>query len=363
MKIITLPRLLKVLTVTILVSGMVGHPAAQAQEQSEQPKPPKLFESEEPLTITLTAPWRELMREDDYQGTYPATLEYLDASGNPAQLALTVERRGVKRQEACDFPPVKWRFEKDAVKGTMFRGQGSIKMVTHCEKSSRFEQYYRLEMLSYRIYNLLTDYSFRVRPLKVDYVDSEQNKVDEGRFAFIIEDDSDVAKRNGFRKLEIPRVMPSRLDRETTSVFALFQLLISNLDWSALKGPDPEECCHNVKLIAPRPLQDSDPIIPVPYDFDASGLVNAPYAGPPLGLGVKTVRQRLYRGYCMHNDLLPEARAKMLANETAIMGVIQNDEMLSSNTRKKSLKYLEDYFEMMRDDDDFDKQVVRKCRK
>jgi hypothetical protein len=363
MKIITLPRLLKIFTMTILVSGVTGHPALLAQEQGEQPKPPKLFESEEPLAITLSAPWREIVRNEDYQGTYPATLEYRDASGNPVQLALTVERRGVKRQEACDFPPIKWRFEKDAVKGTMFRGQGSIKMVTHCERSSKFEQYYRLEMLSYRIYNLLTDYSFRVRPLKVDYVDSKEDKVDDGRFAFIIEDDSDVAKRNGLKKLEIQRVMPSRLDPETTSVFTLFQLLISNLDWSALKGPGTEECCHNVKPIAPRPLQDDDPIIPVPYDFDASGLVNAPYAGPPLGLGVRTVRQRLYRGFCIHNDLLPTTRAKILANETAIMGIIQNDEMLTNNIRNNSLKYLEKYFEMMRDDDDFEKEVVRKCRK
>lgn len=354
---------IKVFSFMLILLATTGVAPTAAWAQEEAPKPPKLFESEETLEITLSAPWQDLVRNEDYKGTYPATIEYRDASDNQVQHELTIERRGVKRQEACDFPPIKWRFEKDEVKGTMFRGQKSIKMVTHCERSPRFEQYYRLEMLAYRMYNLLTDYSFKVRPLKVDYKDSKKGKVDDGRFAFIIEDDSDVAKRNDLEKLEIPRVRTTRLHQETISIFSLFQLLIGNLDWSALKGPDPEECCHNVKLIGPEPLKDSDPIIPVPYDFDSSGLVDAPYVGPPLGLGLKSVTQRLYRGYCTNNPALPEARARMLDHETAILDILRNDEFLSKNTQKKSVKYLSKYFKMLRDDDDFNKQVVMKCRK
>lgn len=364
MKMNTQPGLHALFAVTILLLGSACMQPLQAQEQEEETRLPKLFESEETLEITLSAPWQDLVRNDNYKGTYPATIEYRDASGNLVQHQLTVERRGVKRQEACDFPPVKWRFEKEEVKGTLFRGQKSIKMVTHCERSSRFEQYYRLEMLAYQIYNLLTDYSFKIRPLKVDYQDSKRDKIDDGRFAFIIEDDSDVAKRNDLKKLEIPTVRStSRLDQETISTFALFQLLIANLDWSPLRGPDPNECCHNVKLFATDPSQDSGTIYPVPYDFDSSGLVDAPYVGPPQGLGVNSVTQRLYRGYCTHNGTLPQARAEMLEKETAIMDIVRNDEFLTSNSKKKAVKYLEKYFEMLKDDKDFEKQVVRKCRK
>lgn len=357
----TLLQTVKAISVTLVLLATAGLAPLQAQE--DEAKPPKLFESEEVLEITLSAPWQELMRNPSYTGTYPATLEYRDAEGNTVQHQLTVERRGVKRQEACDFPPVKWRFEKDEVKGTLFRGQKSIKMVTHCKRAKRYEQYYRLEMAAYRIYNLLTDYSFKVRPLKVNYKDSDRGKADEDRFAFIIEDDSDVAKRNGFKKLEIPLVYPSRLDQETASKLGLFQLLIGNLDWSALKGPDPEECCHNVKLIATEPLKDSDPIYPVPYDFDSAGLVNAPYVGPPQGLGLNSITQRLYRGYCIHNHLLPQARADILAKETAILDIVRNDEMLTKSFQNKALKFLDKYFDMLRDDDDFNKQVIKKCRK
>jgi hypothetical protein len=358
-----MPRLpnVKTVSITLLLLASAGLVPLQAQE--DESRQAKLFDSEESLEITLSAPWQDLVRNSSYKGSYPATIEYRNAEGNTVQHQLTVERRGVLRQETCSFPPVKWRFEKDQVKGTLFQGQNSIKMVTHCEHSRRFEQYYRLEMLAYRIYNLLTDYSFRVRPLKVTYRDSKKDKVDEDRFAFIIEDDSDVAERNGLIKLETPRMYSSRLDKETISMFALFQLLIGNLDWSVLKGRDPEECCHNVKLIAAEHSQDSEPIYPVPYDFDAAGIVDAPYVGPPQGLGVSSITQRLYRGFCSHNGALPDARAKILANETAILDIVRNDEMLAGNFQRKPVKYLEKYFDMLRDDGEFNKQVVRKCRK
>ena len=161
-------------------------------------------------------------------------------------LDMTAVRRGITRQRVCDFPPIKLHFEKEDVQGTAFRGQRSLKMVTHCKKPTRYEQYYILEMLAYQMYNLITDYSFQVRPLKVNYVDSKTGKTDESRFAFLIEDDSDVAKRHELKKLQIPKPRLSQLEPQVTSEFSLFQYLIANVDWAALSGPDPKECCHNV---------------------------------------------------------------------------------------------------------------------
>jgi hypothetical protein len=236
-------------------------------------------------------------------------------------------------------------------------------MVTHCKNSDRYDQYYLLEMMAYRMYNLVTDYSFRVRSLSVTYKDTEKGEAEAGRFAFLIEDDSDVAKRNGLKKLEIDRIGPSRLEKTTVGDFSLFQLMIGNLDWSALKGPDPKECCHNVKLVAPRPLEKGDKIWPVPYDFDATGLVDAPYAGPPNHLGLNSVTQRLYRGYCVHNDALPAAREKQLALESEIMAVLDSDPRLSEREKKGATRYMEKYFEMLKDDKDFERATVKKCRK
>jgi hypothetical protein len=301
------------LLMAILLAG-TAPVLAQAKEDGP-PKPAKLFDNDETLTVTMRAPWIDLERKVKYQGAYPATIEYTDDLGNSMTHEMTVERRGITRQRVCRYPPVKLRFEKERVKGTTFRGQKSLKLVTHCE------------------------------------------------FAFLIEDDSDVAKRNNLKKLRTPRITPSQLEPQLSSYFSLFQYMIGNVDWAALSGPDPKECCHNVKLLAPKPLGPQDWIYPAPYDFDSSGLVDADYAAPPNGLPINSVTQRLFRGYCRHNTTLEDARTHILEKKAAILALIENEERLQSGSKKKASKYIGKYFEILEDQDDFESQIISRCRK
>jgi hypothetical protein len=355
-------RWLRAIHLLLLLASTWLATAALAEEASDSAKPPKLFSSEDTLELTISAPWNDLERDERFQGAYPAQVRYQDAAGNTVVLDATVERRGVKRQQVCDFPPIRIRFDKEVVKGTTFRGQDSLKLVTHCDKASKYDQYYILEMIAYRMYNLLTDYSFRVRPLQISYVDSERDKAIDNRFAFLIEDDSDVAKRHDLKKIRIPKANPRKLEPKVNSLMSLYQFMIGNVDWASLRGPDPEECCHNVKLIGPEPLTDDDYVIPVPYDFDSAGLINAPYAAPPDGLPIRKVTQRLYRGLCMNNDTLEAARQQIVGQEAAIMALIEGDERLNSSSKGKATRYLEEFFEIAKDPKDFDKYVVSKCR-
>lgn len=345
-----------------LLTAMTPLLAQEGKNEGES-KPAGLFQRSDTLNVTMTAPWGDLQRKASYQGTYPGQINYTDELGNNTTLDMTAARRGITRQQVCKYPPVKLRFEKGAAKGTTFRGQKSLKVVTHCQKSSRYEQYYIMEMLIYRMYNLITEKSFRIRPLNVNYTDSESGKSDDDRFAFLIEDDSDVAKRNGVKKLKIPRVRTTQLDAQTASEFSLFQFMIGNTDWAALSGPDPKECCHNVKLIGPEPFQKDDIAYPVPYDFDSSGLVNTDYAAPAVGLPIRSVTQRLFRGYCRHNSTLNDARELFLEREDAIIAVLDEEPQLASKNRDKAEKYLKKFFEILRNDKDFNKKVIEKCRK
>ena len=338
-------------------------PCLVQADDEDVAKPPKLFDSDEIIAITLSAPWQDIVRNKEFQGTYPATIEYKDHDGNVVKHELTVERRGIKRQATCRFPPIKLRFEKEEVKGSYFRGETSLKLVTHCENSERYDQYYLLEMMAYRIYNQVTDFSFLVQPLSITYRDSEDGDVEEDRFGFLIEDDGDVAKRNGLKKLEIDKVVPSRLDHATLSDLSIFQFLIGNTDWSPLIGPDPIECCHNVKLVAPRPLEAGDLIWPVPYDFDASGIVDAPYAVPPESLGINSVTQRVYRGYCAHNATLQDSRQKYIDRKAAIMAVLDSDPRLTERSKKKASRFLKMSFDLIESDKEFERLIVKRCRK
>ena len=138
------------------------------------------------------------------------------------------------------FPPLKVYFDKEKMKGTEFRGIGSLKLVTYCQTHTKYEQYYIKEFLIYRIYNLITDLSFRVKPLKVDYRESDGNKKPLTRFSFLIEDIDDVAKRNDLKKLTLPKVSPKNLHSVETSYMTMFEYMVGNLDWAATGGPDKE---------------------------------------------------------------------------------------------------------------------------
>jgi hypothetical protein len=332
-----------------------------ATEKESTIKPAKLFTTNEPISITISAPWRDIERKERYQGTYPAKIEFTDELGNTTSLPVTVERRGRTRQSVCRFPPIKLRFDKKAGKGTSFRGQKSLKMVTHCQSNSRFEQLYILEMLAYRMYNIITDFSFRVRPLSVTYVDNEREDQRGPKFAFLIEDDSDVARRNGQKKLNIAKTTKKRLDSQESTNFALFQYMISNLDWSALSGPDKNKCCHNAKLIGQDPTED--PIYSIPYDFDAAGLVDAPYATPPANLRVNKVTQRLFRGFCVHNGTMEDSRQRFLGNEQAILALVSDESLLNSSTKKRAMNYLDKFFDILKDERKFQRKIIAKCRK
>jgi hypothetical protein len=348
------------LSLALLLAGLFTT-AVNAQSE-EGSKPAKLFSTETTLEVTLTAPWNDIVRKKKNQKPYPAKLEYRDESGQTVTLDLTVARRGIKRQEACKFPPIRLQFEKETVAGTTFRGQKKLKLVTHCERATDYDQYYVLEMLAYKMYNLLTDYSFRVRPLQVTYVDSENGKEVDTRFAFLIESHGDVAKRNDLHKIDIPKISHKRLDPKPTAMFSLFMYMIGNVDWSALIGHDPDECCHNVKLIGPEPLTDTDFVIPVPYDFDSAGLVDAEYAAPPDGLPINRVTQRLYRGYCIQNDELEAVRQQTLDQDSALLALIENESRLTDKSKKKALKYMGDYFEIAKDPGEFKEEVLDECR-
>jgi hypothetical protein len=363
-------RLFLIVLTLALVWGVAPNPAmaqaqaeAQAQAQAEspeEPKPEKLFKSEAEIQITLKAPWNDIIRNKKNQNPYPATMEFVDEQGQPVSIPLTVERRGLTRQTICKHPPIKLRFNPEDVKDTIFRGQKSLKMVTHCDVGERWTRYYIKEFVIYQIYRHITDLSFRARPLSVTYVESESDSSQKPRFAFLIEDDSDVAKRNNIEKLDTPEIQPNQLQAEQATRLALFEYIISNVDFDQTGGPKSDGCCHNSRLFGLDPQAD---ILPVPYDFDGSGLVNSHYAAPNEFLPIKKVTQRLFRGFCVHNPSLEPVRQEFFAKEQEIYTIVRDQTLLSEPAEEAMLDFLQDSFAILHDEEKFNKLIIQKCRK
>lgn len=323
-----------------------------------------LFASDEPLKLVIDAPLTTIMRTASRNmDVHEATLTQTLADGSTQTHAIKINARGLSRRnpDVCRFPPLRVDFKKKAVGGTVFEGQNRLKLVTHCQTSTRFQQYYLQEYAIYRAYMALTPISFRVRMAEITYIDNEGRRKPITRYGFFIEDVDDLAERNSLEEKSIPKVRSSRLDPGLTARYVLFQFMIGNLDWSSIRGPDPEECCHNTKLLG-VPGETGGVIWPVPYDFDISGIISAPYAMPPEGLPVKSVKKRLYRGYCRHNVGIPEAIALFREKKPDILAAFENTAQLNDRTRRKSIKYVESFYEILDDPKKIERQIIKKCR-
>jgi hypothetical protein len=195
-------------------------------------------------------------------------------------------------------------FTRPPPPGSLFEHQHDLKLVAFCKRDPGFQQKVLLEYSAYRLYNLMTPLSFRARLANIDYLD-EGGRPYISRVGFFIEDFGDVAKRNGLTVAKMGSLVPlEQIDSVSGGRFAVFEYMISNYDWSMRAAPKGEACCHNAKLLTGGAAGSL--LTVVPYDFDFSGLVDAPYADPPEGIPVDNVRQRTYRGYCSH---LAQARA------------------------------------------------------
>jgi len=328
---------------------------------AEDTKPVKLFNDTAEMNVTLTGPWHRIRKNVEKDELYPIQIAYTDTDGKQYTIDAKAAPRGISRRlDVCAFPPLKIHFDKSKLKNTPFRGNNSLKLVTYCQTHSKYEQYYITEYLVYRIYNLITDYSFRVRPMIVEYSDSERNSKAISRFSFFIEDIDEVARRNQLKKLSVARVPYKQLDPLTSSQFSLFQLMIGNLDWAATSGPKKDSCCHNSRLIGTD--NDATPKYGIPYDFDSSGLVNTHYAVPPDGLKVRNIRQRMYRGFCVFNDSLPQTAKQFNDKKADILALFKNDPHLNNKSRDSAVKYIEDFYEILNDPKRFKREITDKCR-
>lgn len=330
----------------------------------------RLFSSESPLKIALDAPFPTLIRTAKTKpDPYEAVLTVQEGDGAAQTIPLKINARGKSRRTAgyCTFPPISLDFgEKATVKGTPFQGQGRLKLVTHCRAEAGYDQRIVLEYLAYKLYNVVTPLSHRVRPAEVTY---RTGPADKGttRFGFLIEDADDLARRNDLDELEVGPgvgIRISQLDPRATARAAVFNYMLGNLDWGFFQGPPGEPCCHNAHLLAGQKAtaETATAIKPVPYDFDMSGLVDAPYAGPPPGVKVDRVTQRQYRGYCFTNGELPAVFAEFKANKARLMAVINDEPRLNPDFKGKTTRFLEGFFATIDNPARLEADFHRRCR-
>ncbi len=274
-------------------------------------------------------------KDIDYYATFTTTLP--DSTKVDDRIILNI--RGHFRLGFCYVPPIKliFNYKKDSKLYSL----KSLKLVNECKISNEFEQYLLKEYIVYKIYNLLSDMSFRVRLLNLTLQDSVGKKKTITEYAFLLEDIKTVAERNNCKELKVVKLPTEATDRKQMTMVAIFEYMIGNTDWAVSVN-------HNTRLISSIKDSLSRPFV-IPYDFDYSGFVNTAYAVPDEKLDIENVRQRLYRGFPRSLSEVEEVVAVYKEKKDKIYSLINNFDLLTSASKMDMTNYLDEFYKIIND--------------
>jgi hypothetical protein len=312
-----------------------------------------LFNDNQILKVTFESDFKSLVKnkfKDEYQDAVFSIMinDTVQVSRN-----IQIKPRGHNRKSTCHIPPIRLNFPKKDAYINQLKQFDKFKMVVDCKQNDIFEQYLLAEYYAYRIYNQISDFSFRVRLLEVNYVDWGNRYKNDTRYAFIIESLEQLAERQHAIPIEAKNIRDIRTHLHTLAHVYLFQYLIGNTDWSI---PN----LHNIYLLKSRDSVMMAPIV-IPYDFDYAGIVNPTYAIPDEQLGTKTVRERVYRGICISENELLNARNTILDKKQNIYALFSNDILMNKSMNQSAIDYLDEFFDIIENEKAF-RRIIDACR-
>ena len=320
--------------------------------QAPPPSSARLFLDQAPLTLQLETDLRGLFRDRGAQKKdHAATLRYGTAP-DTGSLPVKLRTRGIFRLARCAFPPIRVDLPNHKLEDTPFAGRDKIKLVTHCQSGQSYERNLLREYALYRVFNALTDTSFRVRLAHVTYLDSAHHDTIT-RYGFLIEPDRELAGRLGAEVLETANVHDLVTDPTYMTLVAVFQYLIGNTDWSVWGR-------HNIAIVSVK--AEPHTLFALPYDFDYSGAVGAPYAIPPQTLPIHSVRERLYRGYCQPDSILSGVFARFRSAKDSMYAAVRAVPDLSEKDVRGLLDYFDDFYRAIDNRSVVQRDFMRACR-
>lgn len=332
----------------LLCAALLCAPAMDAQG---------LFRDTVPLELTLVTNLRGLIRNRDSTRLerFGTALTYRDAAGAARTIPVTLRARGHFRRQArnCRFPPLKLEMTGAAARGTLFQGNTDLKITTTCRPGDRdYQQYILSEYALYRAYQLVSPRHFRTRLARITYRDSTSAPDTVATWAFLIEDDDEVAKRFDARVDTSGGATFADLVPEQLAITALFAYFAGNTDWSVA-------ALHNIVLLRTK----AGEFHPVSYDFDWSGAVDARYAFPDGRLGIPRVTVRLYRGPCLTEAEWQPIFARFIAARPRIEAVYAGLTAMEESRRTRTLGYLAEFYRTIADPRQVRRELIDRCQK
>jgi hypothetical protein len=297
------------------------------------------FDSDELLKMKLEFDFKEFTRGKRNPEYQKAVLKIFLTDSDSVAHDIRLRPRGIMRLDHCHFPPIKFNFKKSDSTSIYVGDETTMKLVTHCRNYGDYEEWLLKEFLVYRMYNVLTDMSFKVRLVEMQYIDTGKKEKNYSKYAFLIEHKRDMAIRNDAIALGDVNLTQKMINKKQLALMGVFQYMIGNTDWS-IQGP------HNVKFVRKNDVSDLIPYA-IPYDFDYSGMVHTQYSIPAEGTPIEVVTQRYYFVWCLPEDILNEVFELFLEKRNEIYAVVTDFPYLEERAKEKMTRYLDEFYDIM----------------
>jgi hypothetical protein len=313
-----------------------------------------LFSAEEPLHLTLKFDVKAFKKTRHQDVYHDAEMNHVLSDDSQVSNSVQVKAGGTFRRDFCALPPISLNIGHAGIAADSSQDLIRMNMVLPCKDAAQYEPYVLREYLAYKINNIITPLSYRVRLVRLTLINTgKDNEVTED-WAFLQEPDELMALRLNSELIKSDKLSIRTVNPEVINSLSMFQYMIGNADYSVTGQ-------HNLRILA---LKEYGPTgyITVPYDFDYSGLVNADYAVPGEALGTTSVRERYYLGPCRSKQVHEETIQELAKFDDEIKDYIKDFEYLDDKEREDMIEYLDSYFNDSRESGFIDRRIAPTCR-
>jgi len=301
-----------------------------------------LFSENDMLNVRLAFDIGTFMRDKPEDEYLDAELTVYDGDNDSIFANIKVSARGNFRRRTCDFPPVMLYMDGISSGYTDIDELNKVKLVSHCSSSEEYQNYVLREYLAYRVYNLITDYSFRVRLVNISYYDINTDTLFAEKLGFILEPVDFLEKRFGEEEIEDITIKMEDVENDILLKLSVFEYLIANSDWAV-------PLIHNLKVFGDE--ESMEHLIAVPYDFDYSGWVNTHYSMPRVDLGLEKITERAFFGPCYSEDMYRPVLDFYLGLEDKLIDMIKDFEYLDRPERNELVRFIKSFYRLYRKDE------------
>ncbi len=319
------------------ISGQVTEPDSSSSKEGNKKKNISVFGSDDLLNISIRMDLSGFIRKAKRDAAYDGILIFNPGMPDSVTRKVVIKYRGEFRYDNCSFPPMQVNFRKSLHSYSDTGKIKKLKLVTRCRQNSVYDEYTLREFLVYKMFNVLTDTSFRVRLLKITYYDTRKNNKPVEQYGYFIEPVDIVAARTNNVAIKLTALTQNHINQEVIDRIAIFNYMIANWDWSV-----PGQ--HNISILKSKDFSNTGPVLALPFDFDLCGVVNAEYSIPADATGLKSARDRKFDGICRDKNIWKDELQEFLSHRDKIYAVINDFQYLNARAKKDIISFLDQFF-------------------